>query len=131
MPKTMSKKKSKTTKPDEEVFYFTFPPEGGTKEITTGTFVLDFYSGKITLPNGNEEFISDNLKAHGIKACRSLLVRTNKTINVSHDGKGKYQITSTIFGENHLDFRILYIYTTETTNISIKASSSPNAMFFF
>jgi len=123
----MSKKKSKIS---AQTKYFCYPAAGGTKSVGVGDLTIDFYSGKVTLPDGTEEFLSSSLKLCNLRSCESILIRIDKSIDISFDGHGRIRVTSTLFGMNHMAFKTVYLHILEASSVSIFASNS-NVSFFF
>ncbi len=74
-----------TTK-DKPIFtYFTYPGTGERKTVGKGTTTIDFIEGKVALPDGTEEFVSDSLKAHSETQCRSVFVEVSEACKIQLD----------------------------------------------
>lgn len=108
--------------------YFTYPSDGTKKTVGKGITQIDFLEGKVYLPDGTEEHISDNLRNHKEPFIRSFMIDTDQDIVFWLDNSGKKSIDQDdIHGETYQNFRMLYIKTTTTTAFSIWACTNPEA----
>lgn len=114
----------------ERIFtYFTYPLTGERKTVPAGTTKIDFYKGVVTLPDGTRETLSDSLEARKEFLVRSVFVETDKAIKVKLDDYGKIPVDAEDFLlMTWINFKTLWIYTTETTNISAEACTNPEAI---
>ena len=118
-------------KEKEEVVYFTYPPEGGTKDVTD-TLEINVYTGEV-FADGEEEYLSGSLQRHNLKYARSLFIETNKAIKIQLDDGGKLTTgTSKIINWNHTKpFQRLTMTTTTTgTKVKVVLTNEPD-MFLF
>jgi hypothetical protein len=110
---------------DKKEVYITYPAKGGKRTIGVGTLEIDFLTGQVTPPDGSTEHTSLRLDAFGFEKARSISIDTTKSVTLSLDDGGKYEIEAhQLFGVGDRNFRIAYIETTETTEIKIWASTS-------
>jgi len=114
----------------DKVIYFTYPIKGGTKSIDAGTTTIDFYTGKVTLPDGSEEHLATSLEQHNREYVSSVFVIPSKDIIVWLDDGSKETIKANDYWLRQFQaFKRLYITTTESTDIRIRASTSPQEGF--
>ncbi|GAH19259.1 unnamed protein product, partial [marine sediment metagenome] len=60
---------------DREFHYFTYPSDGTKKLLVKGGVTqIDFFTGKVTLPDGTEEMLSDSLRNHEEPFIRSFMI---------------------------------------------------------
>lgn len=112
----------------DNVFYFTFPPSGGTKTITKGTTELDVYTGEVFLANDAEEKLSNSLRSCGKQYARSVVITADKPFDVQLDDGGKRTIdVDKIYVDTHQKFQHVSIEVEESTKIKFWASTSPDA----
>jgi len=110
---------------DKKEAYITYPAKGGKKTIGVGTLEIDFLTGQVTPPDGSTEHTSLRLDAFGFEKARSISIDTTKSVTLSLDDGGKYEIEAhQLFGVGDRKFRIAYIEATESTEIKIWASTS-------
>lgn len=110
---------------DKKEIYITYPAKGGKKTIGTGTLEIDFLTGQVTPPDGSTEHTSLRLDAFGFEKVRSISIDTTKSVTLSLDDGGKYEIEAhQLFGVGDRNFRIAYVEATETTEIKVWASTS-------
>lgn len=111
---------------DKKEVYITYPAKGGKKTIGMGTLEIDFLTGQVTLPDGSTEYTSLRLDAFGFEKAGSISIDTTKSVTLSLDDGGKYEIDAhQLFGVGDRNFRIAYIEATETTKIKMWVSTSP------
>ncbi len=97
----------------------TYPLGGGTKLFAAGTTMVDFFNGRVIFPDGTEEKIYRNLKEHNQTHVSAIYIKSDTEIKVNFDNSGEYTIRDYLM-EVH-DFQVLYITTTQSTAISLKA----------
>jgi hypothetical protein len=109
--------------------YFTYPRDGTKKIVGRGITILDFWDGEVTLPDGTTDYISDKLQAYkGERFIRSFQVDTNKDIVIWVDEFGKKPVDADdIHMETYQNFTRLYIKTTESTTLTVWASTMAEA----
>ena len=112
----------------DTIFEITYPPEGGTKTITEGTTEIHLYTGEVFLADGTEEKVSQSLRSYGVEYARSLFIETTKAIVLQLDDGGKHTVEKleTILWNHLKPFQRISITATESTNIKVVASTSPN-----
>ena len=111
---------------DKKEVYITYPAKGGKKTIGAGTLEIDFLTGQVTPPDGSTEHTSLRLDAFGFEKAGSISIDTTKSVTLSLDDGGKYEIEAhQLFGVGDRKFRIAYIEATETTEIKMWVSTSP------
>jgi hypothetical protein len=109
---------------DDDI-YITYPANGQKKEVSVGTLVLDFFTGEVTLPDGTTERTSNRLENTDFDKVKSLSVDVNKAAVITLDSGGKYPIgANQLFSIERQKFRIAYIAISETTDITIWASTN-------
>ncbi len=118
-----------TTK-DKPIFtYFTYPATGDRKTVGKGTTTIDFLEGKVSLPDGTEEFISDSLRAHLETQCRSVFVEASEDCKIQFDQYGKYPIDAEdFFLMTWMNFSRITLFTTKNTDIMVEASTNPETI---
>lgn len=118
-----------TTK-DKPIFtYFTYPGTGVRKTVGKGTTSIDFIEGKVELPDGTEEFVSDSLKAHSETQCRSVFVEVSEACKIQLDQYGKYPIDAEdFFLMTWTNFSRITLFTTKNTEIMVEACTNPEAI---
>jgi len=113
---------------EQEFHYFTYPSDGTKKTVGKGITQIDFFTGKVTLPDGTEELLSDNLRNHEEPFIRSFMLDVDQNIVFWLDNSGKKPIDrDDIHGETYQNFRILYIETTRRTEFFVWACTNPEA----
>ena len=112
---------------ESPTFEITYPPEGGTKTITAGTTEINLYTGEVFLED-SEEKTSQSLRSYGVEYARSLFIETTKAIVLQLDDGGKHTVEKleTILWNHLKPFQRISITATESTNIKVVASTSPN-----
>lgn len=104
--------------------YITYPADGSKKTVEKGTLVVDLFTGEVTLPAGTVEHTSLYLDNMGFDVAKKLTLDTDKNVTLSLDSGGKYEAEA---GEIELTvkqgFRIVYIETTENTEVSVWVST--------
>ena len=104
--------------------YITYPADGSKKTVEKGTLVVDLFTGEVTLPDGTVEHTSLFLDNMGFDVAKKLTLDTDKNVTLSLDSGGKYEVEG---GEIELTvkqgFRIVYIETTEDTELNVWAST--------
>lgn len=123
--------KRDATKPTQD-FYFTYPADGTKKTISKGRVIIDFYAGTVKLPDGTEERLSDSLrrfKQDGV-AIGSLSIYSSQAAKYALDEGGLKPIDASDFQtERNQSFTKLRLETTTDTQITIWASTNPDAFF--
>lgn len=113
---------------DKENLYITYPADGTKKSVDKGKVVIDFYNGKVKLPDGTNENISDNLKNHNLELAHSLMVEVDKDAKYSLDNGGSKPIgAGNVQNETYQDFAEIIIETSQTTQIAVWACTNPAA----
>lgn len=118
---------SQLVTPSEENndIYITYPPEGEKREVSVGTLMIDFFTGEVTLPNGNTERTSFRLENSDFEVVRSLSVDVNKAAILTLDSGGKYSVgANQLFSIERQKCRIVYMEFTEVANITLWASTN-------
>ena len=104
--------------------YITYPADGSKKTVEKGTLVVDLFTGEVTLPDGTVEHTSLFLDNMGFDVAKKLTLDTDKNVTLSLDSGGKYEVEG---GEIELTvkqgFRIVYIETTEETELNVWVST--------
>jgi len=113
-----------------EIFIVTYPTGGGSQTFPAGISVIDYYEGKITFADNTSDDLLNNLKNLDEPWMRSIFIETDQTIQVSFDdGVNFYQVVQGDFlGLTYQQFQHVYIKTTQDTNISVWATTSPDAV---
>jgi len=113
---------------EREYHYFTYPSNGTKKTVGKGITQIDFFTGKITLPDGTEEMLSDSLRNHEEPFIKSFMIDVDHDVVFWLDNSGKKPIDlDDLHGETYQNFRILYIETTESTTFFVWACTNPEA----
>ena len=111
-------------------FEVTYPSDGSFKTLQIGTTVIDFYTGVVTQPDSTTEHLSTPLKQYGYETIGAIFLEVSKAIKFHYDEHGLEQTSSeALVFHNRLNFRKLYITTTEATRISITTTTDPDAIF--
>ena len=112
-------------KPKEDTVYFTYPPEGGTKEVSE-TLEINVYTGEVFV-DGTEEFLSHSLQRHGLKYARSFVIEPDKAVKIQLDDGGKFTIrlNKLFLWNNTKPFQRLTVLATEATKIKVLLSNDP------
>ena len=126
--KTFSKPKEKEAIPAKrgkgKEIYITYPADGDKRTVEKGTLVVDLFTGEVTLPDGTVEHTSLYLDSMGFDVAKKLTLDTDKNVTLSLDSGGKYEVEA---GEIELTvkqgFRIVYIETTEDTEVGVWVST--------
>ena len=114
--------------PEREFHYFTYPSDGTKKTVGKGITQIDFFTGKVTLPDGTEELLSDNLRNHEEPFIRSFMIDVDQDVTFWLDNSGKKPIDlDDLHGETYQNFRILYLETTKSTTFFVWACTNPEA----
>lgn len=115
---------------DKPHFYISYPLGGGTVELKIGRNTFDFYNGVLTHPDGTLTKLPSNLKGTGRDVVRAVSVGTDAQISIGSDS-----VTGEIDSGQSLrvnlreqQLRVLYITTTEATNVTVWASSAPDGI---
>lgn len=115
---------------EQPTIVISYPADGTKKSVGAGTTQIDFYTGKVTLPDGTEEHLSDKLLRYADRYIRSFSIDTDQDIIIWGDtDQAKRPIQGgDIHSESWIAFSILYIETTTTTEFSIWASNNPGTI---
>lgn len=115
---------------DKSHFYISYPLGGGTVELQIGRSIFDFYNGVLIHPDGTRTKLPSTLKGTGRDVVRAVSVGTDAQISIGSDS-----VTGEIDSGQSLrvnlreqQLRVLYITTTEATNITVWASSAPDGI---
>ena len=104
--------------------YISYPATGEKKSVGVGTFVIDFLTGEVTLADGTTERASNRLENTDFSEVKSLSIEVNKAVVITLDSGGKYPIgANQLFSIERQKFRTAYIAISETTNVTIWAST--------
>lgn len=123
--------KSVSTEPVRD-YNFIYPPDGSKKTVDAGRTIIDFYQGVVKLPNGTEEYMSDSLRKHMLEpgSVRSVAISTSQASRYGLDNMGLKPIDATDFQtERKQSFTVLQLETTMQTQITVWASTNPDAFF--
>ena len=117
---------------EKEVFtYFTYPANGGTKEITE-TLEINVYTGEV-FADGTEEYLSGSLQRHGLEYARSLFIRTDKAIKIQLDDGGQITISASkvlLWGNIEFQRVMLTIPSASSpADIAVLVSNKPDTAF--
>ena len=119
-------------KEEEEDIYAVFPPTGERKEVDTGTLVVDYLTGDVTLPDGTVEHTNYRLENTVFDVMRSLSVDTTKEIVIELDDGTKFTAgANQFYSIPNRKFRIAYIHCTETTKLRVYSSTSEDSAIRF
>ena len=109
---------------DDDI-YITYPANGQKKSVSEGTLVIDFLTGEVTLADGTTERASNRLENTDFDKVKSLSVDVNKAAVITLDSGGKYPIgANQLFSIERQKFRTAYIAISETTDVTIWASTN-------
>jgi len=104
--------------------YITYPKGGGTKTLGVGTTRIDFYEGKVILPDGTEDWTSTGLMELKRDWCRSLLIWADQDVVITLDDRGKWTCDANVYTPVvNLEFKCLNIETSVSTKIKVWAST--------
>ena len=113
---------------DREFHYFTYPSDGTKKTVGKGVTQIDFFTGKVTLPDGTEEMLSDSLRNHEEPFIKSFMIDVDEAVVFWLDNAGKKPIDlDDLHGETYQNFRNLYLETTKSTTFFVWACTNPEA----
>lgn len=108
----------------------TYPEDGGTKELSAGISRFDFYEGKVNLPTGLREDLSDSLVEHEFTHCHSIAINAELPVTIRIEDGGAFTTNAGIpFVLPNIKFKHISISTTRKTNVAIFASTSPKALY--
>lgn len=111
-----------------DFFYMTFPADGTKVTVGPGITQFDFIEGKVYLPDGTEQHLSDTLLNHHDQFMRSFQIDVDQAVIIWLDNGGKKPVDFLdIHGENYVNFQNLYIQTAVTTKFDVWASNNPDA----
>jgi len=109
--------------------WFTYPPDGTKRTLPKGTTVIDFYTGKVTLPDGTREITSGSLMAIREPLMHSLALETNQAIRVQLDDYGKHPVDANDYLLlTWVNFSRVTIYTDMDTKVAVFACTNPEAV---
>ncbi len=107
--------------------YFTYPADGTRKALPIGKTRIDFYTGKITLPDGTEELMLTSLEEQGDVYVRSANIEADEDVIAWLDDGSKTPIPASDYWIlTNVSFKTLWIETTKSTNTTVWASTDPN-----
>lgn len=111
---------------ETDIIEFIYPSGGGTATLPIGKTIVNLLTGKVSLPDGTEALLTDSLESHDRKHAKSVYIENDKDIVISFDNKGSRTIDAddSYLGQ-WMSFSTIYITTTESTNISLRASTNP------
>lgn len=113
---------------EDDSIYFTYPADGTRKTVGIGRMIIDLYEGKVKLPDGSEEKLSDSLKSHKMEYARSLAIECDQIVKYGLDTGGlKPNGAANIQTETYQKFRRIVIETTTNTQVNVWASTNPAA----
>ena len=108
-----------------EDLYITYPASGEKKTVEAGTIAFDFLTGEVTLHDGTIEHTSNRLENTDFDVVKSVSVDINKDVTLTLDSGGKYPVgANQLFSIDRQKFRIAYIECTETTKLTVWASTN-------
>lgn len=111
---------------DVEVVYIAIPETAGTRSFSTGITKINFISGTIKNPDGSSEQIQASLGRLGKDFLHSLSLTSDQDIVLQIGSGNKKTVQSNLSLEiPYATFNEITITTTQTTNISIFASTNP------
>lgn len=120
----------RTMEETKEIFIITYPTGGGSQTFPVGTSDIDFLAGKVLFANNETDDLANNLETLDEPWMRSFFIETDQTIQISFgDGRNFYQVVQGDFlGLTYQQFQHVYIKTIQDTNISVWATTSPDAV---
>ena len=106
----------------------TYPANGGTATIPTGTTIIDLWTGDVYQGDGSEAKLSDSLVSLGQLYVRSLHLDGNKAFTVKIDDKAEHSVAADdFFTRRGIECQRISIKVEEATAISFWASTNPDA----
>jgi hypothetical protein len=106
----------------------TYPANGGTATIPTGTTIIDLWTGDVYKGDGAEAKLSDSLVSLGQLYVRSLHLDANKTFTVKIDDKAEHTVAADdFFTRRGIECQRISIKVTEDTAINFWGSTNPDA----
>lgn len=121
----------RAVKESEAPLMFCIPSAGGNLSLPTGTNTINFYTGSISKADGTTDKLVGNLKDYRRDFVRSLTINSDQTIKIHTDQRpgNKWSIDAYDTPSfTHLEYTILYIVTTTTTNVKLMASTNPDCI---
>ena len=107
----------------------TYPEAGGVKQLESGVAKFNFFEGKVVLPTGITENLSNALSEHGFTHCNSISIDAELPCEIRIDNSGAFTTNAGIpFIRSNIKFKQLTIKTSRQTNVKIYASTSPKAL---
>jgi hypothetical protein len=106
----------------------TYPANGGTVTIPTGTTIIDLWTGDVYQGDGTEAKLSDSLVSLGQLYIRSLHLDGNKAFAVKIDDKAEHSVAADdFFTRRGIECQSISIKVEESTEINFWASTNPDA----
>lgn len=111
-----------------QTFNIGYPQDGTTKSVGIGETVINFLTGRISLPSGEEVNLTHSLETYNQLIARSLYFYADKDVIIQLDDQDKIPIQKeATVSYTHQRFTKVDIITSETTSIYILASTHPEA----
>ena len=103
----------------------TYPANGGTATIPTGTTIIDLWTGDVYQGDGTEAKLSDSLVSLGQLYVRSLHLDANKAFAVKIDDKAEHSVAADdFFTRRGIECQRISIQVSEATAINFWASTN-------
>lgn len=106
--------------------YLSIPDGGGLFTLTRGAVEINFFEGKIMMPDGTVVSMRTSLKTQEVDEMRSLVFVTSGQVGLSIDGGGYFTLDA---GEKLMmadyGFQSLYLDVPDTIYIKLMASTTP------
>ena len=115
----------------EAPLVFAYPAAGGKASFPTGINTINLFTGSVFKADGTTDKLVGNLKEYRRDFARSLTVNPDLEVKVYTDQRPGNKWTVEAYDTptfTHLEYQIIYIITTTTTNIRILASTHPEGI---
>ena len=110
---------------------FSYPQDGRATLMSEGTLEIDYLTGRVKLPTGGTDELSDNLQNHNLRFVRSLMITTDRTCYLRLDNRDAIPIPpGTLTPLINLQFSNLKIRITAKTYLFIIASVNPGTAIY-
>lgn len=106
--------------------YISIPDSGGLYALQAGTTTIDFFEGKMIVPNGDVQTLRTSLKVQNVDEMRSLMLTTSGQLSFSIDGGGFFTLDAgEKFATSDYGLKVIYLDVPAPTYIKMMASTTP------
>ena len=113
----------------EPAVSFSYPQDGRTTLMSEGTLEIDYLTGRVKLPTGGTDELSDNLQNHNLRFVRSLMITTDRTCYLRLDNRDAIPIPpGTLTPLTNIQFSNLKLRITNQAYVFVIASTNPGGV---